>query len=366
MPPHVGGIETQAEALFHTYRTAGLEARWIASRVPAMTPSHDGCRIRVGCWNGLERTLGVPWPLWGPGGMREIARLVRWADVLHVHDCLYQGSLLTVWFARRAGKPVLLSQHIGFVRYRSAILNRLEDLAYRTLGRGVLQHASHVVYCTPTAEAFVPALLGARPEAATTIPYGIDADRFRPATPIERAEARRALVLPEAARVVLFVGRLVEKKGADLLPEICRRMPSCHFLLVGDGPLRPPARENLTWLPFVPPERMEVAYRAADALLLPSHSEGFPLAVHEAMAAGVPVVVARGEAYSAVLDEHGACVSAARTATALCAGLCRLLETPGLAATVSRRARDLATREWSLGSVGARYLALIQDLTSRR
>lgn len=354
-----------AEALFRSYATAGCEVRWVASRVPATVGSHEGGRIRVGCWNGLERRLGVPWPLWGSTGVREVARLVQWADVLHVHDCPYMGSALAVLFARRARKPVLLSQHVGFVWHPSALLNGLQRLTYQTLGRAVLRRVSHLALCTPASAEFVTALLGGRPEAASTIPYGIDTERFRPPTLAERARARMDLGLPESRRVVLFVGRLVEKKGAALFLEVCRQMPSYHFLMVGDGPLRPEGPANLMWLRFVQPERMSSVYHAADAFLLPSHSEGFPLAVHEAMATGVPVIVPKGDAYLELLEREGACLTSERTATALGEALGQLWETPGLTAEVAARSRVLVVREWSLEAMEERYLALIRDLARK-
>lgn len=366
MPPHVGGIELIAEALFSFYTAAGCEVRWVASRVPAGALPHEPGRIRVRCWNGLERRFGVPWPLWGTAGAIEIARLVRWANVIHVHDCLYLGSAFAVFFARRARKPVLLSQHIGHVWYSSAILNRLEHFAYQTLGRSVLRHASHVVLCTPAAEDFVKVLLGKRAKATTAIPYGIDTARFRPPTVAERIAARRNLGLPELGPIVLFTGRLVEKKGVDLFLEVSRQLSSYHFFMVGDGPLRPVGMNNLTWLPFVPPEQMETVYRAADAFLLPSYGEGFPLAVLEALATGLPVIVLKGGAFAKVLEREGACLAAEATPIALCKAVSQLREAPQIVSAMAARSRDLAVREYSLEVMKARYLNLIGALASSR
>ena len=365
MPPHIGGIELVAEALFNAYGRAGWEVRWVASHAPVTAAPREGGRIRVGCWNGLERRLGVPWPLWGPAGLREVARLVRWADVLHVHDCLYLGSALTVLLARRWRKPVLLSQHIGFVRYRSAVLNAVEAFAYQTLGRAVLRGASHLAFCTPAAEEFVTALLGRRPSSASTIPSGIDTERFRPPTPAERAKVRQDLGLPGSRRVVLFVGRLVEKKGAVLFQEVSRRMPSTHFLMVADGPLRPAGAHNLTWLPFVPPQRMETLYWAVDCFLLPSHSEGFPLSVLEALATGVPVIVPKREAFAAVLEREGACLATDLAPAALCEAVGQLWESPGLGDALATSGRQFVARHHSLEAMGARLLTLIRDLAGK-
>lgn len=365
MPPHIGGIELLAESLFHRYRAAGCEVQWIASRVPSGATRREDGRIRARCLNLTEQWLSVPWPVWGPGGLRELARLIKWSDVIHIHDCLYFGSAAAVALARLARKPLILSQHIGFGVYSSAILNLIETIAYKTLGRAVLRNASRLVFCTPAAEEYITALLENRSPEVCKIPYGIDTDRFRPAILSERAEARRQLDVPDTKPVALFVGRLMEKKGASIFLEVSRMMTDYHFLVVGDGMIRPHSADNLTWIPYVEPQRMEAVYRAADAFLLPSYSEGFPFSVIEAMASGVPVIVPAGEAYTALLDREGAGIVTDRTPASLCQSLDRLKETPDFAKDMTARARALVVENWSLDVMCERYLSLIEELTGK-
>jgi glycosyltransferase involved in cell wall biosynthesis len=365
MPPHLGGLEVAAETIFNAYVAAGHEVRWVASHTPKSLPTREGLRVRVGCWNGLEEWFGVPWPIWGPKGIREIAQLVQWADVLHIHDCLYLSSAMTLLFARRQRKPVLLSQHIGFVPYRSSFLRGPEYIAYHTLGRAVLLRCSHVVFCTPSAEQFVTGWLGRRLPNVSSVPYGIDTARFRPPTSAERVAARISLGIPEPARVVLFTGRLVEKKGVELFLEVARRMSSLQFVMIGNGPLRPAPTKNLIWIPFVPPERMEIVYRAADIFLLPSHGEGFPLSVLEALATGLPVIASKGEPFTQRLERESACLSSERSPDGLCQAVDRLVVDTQFTRALAARARELAVREWSLELMGARYLALICALAQQ-
>jgi glycosyltransferase involved in cell wall biosynthesis len=82
------------------------------------------------------------------------------------------------------------------------------------------------------------------------------------------------LGLPAEGPVVLFAGRLVEKKGVAIVVEACRRLPHVRFLLVGDGPLRNLLRDglaNVSWRKEVRADQMPEYYQAADCLLLPSH-----------------------------------------------------------------------------------------------
>jgi D-inositol-3-phosphate glycosyltransferase len=365
MPPHQGGIEHVAEVLFSGYAEAGIDVRWIASRVPAAAPAREARRIRVRCWNGPERRLGVPVPIWSAEGWRELARLARWADALHVHDCLYPSSAVAVALGRRAGKPVLLSQHVGVVHYASPVLNWLQRGAYATLGRATLRAASRVVFATPAAARYVAALLHIHPERTCAIPNGVDTTRFRPASSAERRTARESLGLPLDRPIVLFAGRLVAKKGIDLVLGVSDHLPGTHFLIVGDGPMQPllrKRRDNVSWIPAVSPERMPDCYGACDCVLLPSRDEGLPLVVQEAMASGRPAVISEDEAYAADLLRAGVCAGAPRAEEPLTGQVRRLIE--GEAREMGPRARAYAEAHWERKTMVDRYVRVLEHMTS--
>jgi glycosyltransferase involved in cell wall biosynthesis len=301
--------------------------------------------------------------MWGIRASREVRRLALWADVLHVHDCLYPGSALGVLLGQTLGKPVLLSQHIGFIRYRAAALRLLEQFAFGTLGRWLLRHASRVVFATPAAEAYVTQLLGEYPGNASLVPNGIDTNRFRPPDPLDRQAARKALALPDTGPVILFVGRLVEKKGIDIVLEVSGAVPEATFLVVGDGPLSGMMhqRANVVWRRSVERESIHQCYHASDCLLLPSHGEGLPLVVQEAAACGLPTIVSEDEVYAEPLVRENVCIAAPRTTEAMTDRLRQVLR--GDLAWLGPRARAHAELQWSLDSMADRYIALLEAAT---
>jgi glycosyltransferase involved in cell wall biosynthesis len=258
---------------------------------------------------------------------------------------------------------VILSQHVGPVGYRNIVLKLLERGAYATLGRAVLVRATHLVYATPAAETFVPALLGYRPPRACSIPNGIDFSLFDPPSRARRMAARTRLGLPLDARIVLFAGRLVEKKGLPIVLEVSRRSPGVHFLVIGDGPLSTLLEglgPHVTWLPTVEHARMADYYHGADCLLLPSRGEGLPLVVQEAMACGLPLVVTADEAYARELAAAEACVAVAPSADQVTAAMNRVLvDTP---ADLAERQRRYAESRWEVTDMVRRYVALIQEV----
>lgn len=367
MPPHLGGIERVAEGLFTGYRQRGHETRWVASREPAGAPAAEDGRLRVPCWNGPERRLGVPLPVWGARGWRAVRELARWADALHVHDCLYPGSVAAVLARRGGGAPVLLSQHVGLVRYRRRILNAIQRLAYATLGRWVLRRADLLVLATAGAEAFVPTLLGPLPRDTRVIPNGIDTARFAPADADGRRQARAALAVLPDMPLVLFVGRLVEKKGLPLVLRTLEALPEARLLVVGDGPLAPllaGAGPRTAWRRAVDPERMPLCYQAADCLLLPSQGEGLPLVVQEAMACAVPVVAPADEPYVPPLAAAGACLAAPREPQALAGRVAAALGEEGR--MLGARARAYACERWGAEAMTAGYLSALETLAAGR
>jgi glycosyltransferase involved in cell wall biosynthesis len=135
---------------------------------------------------------------------------------------------------------------------------------------------------------------------------GVDAAAFAPA--YSAAEAKSRLGWP-AAPTVLFVGRMVEKKG---LPYLVRAMtavreaaPAARLVAVGDGPLRPRAEalareigleSTVAFAGAKPHDELKLMYNAADVLAVPSivardgETEGMPTVILEAFAAACPVV----------------------------------------------------------------------------
>jgi glycosyltransferase involved in cell wall biosynthesis len=125
---------------------------------------------------------------------------------------------------------------------------------------------------------------------------GVDAAALARARAGDRRGARRRLGVAEDAPIVAFLGRLVPIKGVELL--LGALPPGAQLVVAGDGPLRArlEARGGARFLGEVRGAARDDLFCAADALAVPSlaleggRSEGAPLVVMEALAAGVPLV----------------------------------------------------------------------------
>jgi glycosyltransferase involved in cell wall biosynthesis len=139
--------------------------------------------------------------------------------------------------------------------------------------------------------------LGVPSDRVHVVYYGVDADRFVPADPAERAALRVRLGLPQDRRVVLFIGALSDRrKGFDTLFESWRRIAlRAKLYVIGAGSQIGAWRRRAASIGSIEflGQREDVPdlLRAADLLVSPARYEAYGLAVHEAMCCGVPAIV---------------------------------------------------------------------------
>jgi glycosyltransferase involved in cell wall biosynthesis/O-antigen/teichoic acid export membrane protein len=291
--PRVGGAETNLQSLVGPLRARGVEVAVLTRRFPDM--ASEDCvagapvfRLPVpgGQWRAsLTFTIAAVWLL-----IRQ-----RWkVDVLHAHE-LRSPTLTAV-----VAKLVLRRPVVAHV-LRGGLLGDIPVLKAVPLGGVRLWLFKQLVDTfVAISEETRRELLGAGipEERITSVAYGVDVDRFRPAPPAERERCRKELCL-ENWRVVLVVARLEPEKGLDTLlaawPCVKSAEPRALLVIAGDGSQRAALTNQAATLHdvrFLGLVRDPVPYlQTADCYTLPSLTEGLPLSLLEAMAAGVPCVV---------------------------------------------------------------------------
>ncbi len=283
---------------------AELRARGLQVEVLHPDVAQDG--------GGLVRTLKRrPWlaPVLFVSLVRALRRAARDADLVHAH------WLAGAAVARFGGKPFVVTLH------GTGSAERLSDLALARrapwLVRFLLRPARAVI-CVSELLAETMRAIGV--ESARCIPNGV-------AVPLAGGE--------EAAEpFVLYAGRLSPEKG---IPELVEATAGMRLVVAGDGPLRGLVPSALG---FVPHEELDRLYDEAAVVVLPSHREGLPLCVIEAMAHGRPVVAtAVGGVPQLVEDGRTGFLVPPGDPAALRAALERLLGDPALRRRFGRAAR---------------------------
>jgi glycosyltransferase involved in cell wall biosynthesis len=225
--------------------------------------------------------------------------------------------------------------------------------AYNQLDRWSLRSASRVV---TVCRAFADTLqeIGVRAERIAIQHNSVNA--FLPASEDRVLELRRTLGIPARAQVLLNVGRLSREKGQSDLIEAIALLRKEHgdrvlrVVFVGDGPdgqrLRGAAKRSgvADWVIFAGHQAdVTPYYMLADLMVLPSHTEGSPNTLLEAMAAGLPIVATSvGGVPEIVTNNKEALLVEKHDPVALARSIDRLLGDLNLQSQISGRARSAA------------------------
>ncbi len=300
------------------------------------------------------------------------ARTYEWPDFPHTEDCEPIGSAQSaarLWNHVRSWQPHVMHVHFPLAALHGALLKALSRDSFRLvthwhalravpvssplrawLLRVALSRANALIACSQAAAETHGMHSGIDSRGVHILYNPVDLGAFSNADP---DTAFRAAAGAEASEVLgLFLGRLsVQVKGLDILCEAVRLLPDevpIRVAMVGPGDhhalreeLQPPPRVTIG----APVERVEVpaVLTACDFLLQPSRTEGFPLTIVEAMAAGLPVIASRvGGIPEAVVDGVTGILVPPQDPQALSEAIQWMVEHPAERAEMGRRGRERA------------------------
>lgn len=317
--------------------------------------------------SGIE-AVGMPVAAMQGGGIALIGLLQEFRpDIVHAHAGIGWEGHGIARAARQAGVPVVI---------------RTEHLPYtlRPLKRPALEQAyardaalADKIICVSNAARATFRMGGLEAARYVTVHNGI-----RPAAALRtRAAVRRQLGIG-AAPLVITVARLTEQKRHHVLLQafhaVLGRQPDARLLLVGSGPLESRLKQQahslaISHAVFFLGQRTDVPdlLSAADLFCLPSHFEGHPLVLMEAMAAGLPVVASRSLGITEVVanGETGILVPF-DDSRLLAAALGRLLGDAPLASRLGSNGRRLVRDRFCATRMAAALLAVYRECLATR
>lgn len=350
-PPHLGGIE------YHVRDLAEGLARHAAAHVRAIVCNAENRRLEETV-NGVEvvrlaratEASSTPIAFGFARELRAEAARPQAPDVFHFHFPYPWGE--TAWLAARPESPLVVTYHSDIVRQRAALA------AYRPLLDRFLDAADLIIASSPNMIEHSE-FLAPRAEKCRHVDFGLPVERFAGSPQVERrAEELRASF--DGRPIVLFVGRLIYYKGADVLVRAMEHV-GADLVMVGRGPLEGELRTIATArgisdrVHFVAPvgdEELAAWYHAADVFALPSvaRSEAFGLVQIEAHAAGTPVVstdLTTGVPYANLDGVTGLTVPVGDVG-ALAVALQRLIIDEELRERLGRQAKERALRDFTI------------------
>ena len=222
-------------------------------------------------------------------------------DVIHAHWLLPNG-FIGVIASKLCKTPVVITLHGSDI-----FVSKLNPV-FKAIAKWTLKHTAMVTSVTPT---FLPELtsLGVPEERRCLIPNGVDPEVFLPPTHKQLTELQNKFSIPEKQLVMFALGRIVLKKGFDILiqalPYVREKCPQITVIIGGDGSdlarLKGLAKEKgvsdiIRFPGTIDRLQVPIHFYLSDLFVLPAvvdpkgNMDGCPIVILEAMACGKPVV----------------------------------------------------------------------------
>jgi glycosyltransferase involved in cell wall biosynthesis len=306
------------------------------------------------------RFWGASWPL-----ARSLRQAIKGVDLVHVHNLYLFHDLVSMRYCRIYGVPYLIQPHgtlDPFIYRRHRARKRFMEWGFQN--RDIREAAAILFTTAEEQELAAPFTFGT---PGVVVPLGINLDEF--AVLPEPGSFRRRYPEIGDKQIILFFGRISFKKGLDILAKafgaVAPRREDVHLVIAGpdnegwgaqvrtwfskEGVLD---RTTFTGM-LLGADKLAVL-RDASIFVLSSYSENFGLAVIEAMAAGLPVIISdkvniwrevqEGEAGRVVPCESGA----------LAERILELLDNPELAKQMGQQGRSLVQEQFQWPRIARR------------
>lgn len=284
-------------------------------------------------------------------------RLLR-SDVFKTNQL--NGAEIAVQASKTWRKPLIV--RFGFLWSAFAKQNHEEDSRWvqriEDIEKTAIHHAKKVVM---TSELMLPDVLEKSPEAESKvviIPNYVETDVFCP-------------INIDKAYDLVFIGRVAEQKNLHALLTAIKQT-GYSLAIVGDGELKTDLQqefsdigERVLWLGKVEHQQLPQLINQSRVFILPSHYEGHPKALIEAMACGIPVIGTRVRGIEQVI-EHGQNGYLCETnSESIRQALNDVLSNPQLMDHLGTKARQFALENYSLDHIAQMEYALLHEVAKR-
>lgn len=307
-----------------------------------------------------------------PGFPKWIRQNCRNYDFIHIHTTFSFPAQSVMTGARKAKIPYAVRPLGQLCRWSMKQRSLIKRIQLALVTRRNLNHAAFL-HVTSQLEAHETSELGLF-SPCKVLPHGID---LPPQIPNARLMLRSRLGLPADRLIVVFMGRFHPKKGVDLLLQACQQNLSLDFdiILAGVGDdayvmnlkqqtVRLGLQSRVHWYGFVSGEDKWCLLQGSDLFVLPSYSENFGIAVLEAIACGLPVVVSDQVALAEHVqsEDLGRVVPIDVQSIALAIG--ELIQANDFRSGVKGRGTKLVCEQFSWSAAARRLIAAYSECIS--
>jgi phosphatidyl-myo-inositol dimannoside synthase len=354
--PLVARTNEEQGVRFHFYKYAPLRSLNVFGYAAAL---REDVRLRRAAYVAAPFALAAGW-----NAARSVARRYH-ATVMNGHWAIPGGAMAA---AAAPSLPLVVSLHGSDIYVAETVAPA------RRVANAVFRRAGVVTACSSDLGRRA-VTLGADPERVDVIPYGVDAERFRP-DPIVRAERRASAGIPPQSTVLFTAGRLVRKKGFEYLIEALGRLPAeagVLTVIAGAGDLENELRsraqhaqlgDRIRFLGNVTQHDVAAWLATADMVAVPSvrddsgNVDGLPNIVLETLASGTPLIATPAGGIGSVVENgRTGVIVPERDAAALAAAIAVLARDPERRVRLGEAGRATAMAKFGWQFVAERFEA---------
>jgi len=322
---------------------------------------------RAAVESNLDTELIITKAKFSPVAIFKIVKLVREKKIKIIHSHYSKATVLGFFASRITGIPMIETNHL----FPPMPLSDKKLQLYAKIGAFILRYADKTIAVSHKIKTSLEDC-GVPSDRISVIENGIDVEKCRSVRSKERVLARRELGLEDSSFMIGSVGRLTEQKGFEYLLEAAKavltKQNNVVFIIAGDGPLREQLNNyvhelkldgNVRFLGF----RKDIMriLAAMDIFVMPSLDEGLPIAMLEAMAVGLPVIVTPvGEIPRVIENKQNGILIEPKNSEVLANKIIYLMENHNIRGNIVDKAWQTVKAKYSNEAMSESY-ALIYD-----
>lgn len=380
--------------MFSTVPEYGGPAVSIPGLTQALTKAGIHCEIFTTNWKGVGADAMLPstvpihrfdvgfaarfWPAYSKGLDKMIWKKIGNGafDLVHVHELWLYPGFIAFRVARKHGIPYVLSPR-GALQEVSLRQKAFKKWVYMKMILDRILRSADAIHALTNEEMTSISKLGYK-SSIFVAPNGIDPSPFE--CPPDTSAFLAAYPELVGKRVILYLGRLHPKKGLDVLARsyasLSHKFENTALLVAGpneDGNQKrmesilktSPALGSTVFTGMLTGKDKLAALACADLFVLPSHSEGFSMAILEALAAGLPVVISKQCNFPEVSDHDAGFVIEPNDA-AVTEAISTLLLDDQLRTRMGQNGRNLVREKYTWDTIAASMAGLYQRLIAQK
>jgi glycosyltransferase involved in cell wall biosynthesis len=307
---------------------------------------------------------------------RALAANIKNFDVIHITSVFLAASTIGARCAKRFKKPYIISPRGNFMAEPFKIKNLKKKICVALVEKRNLAGAAGIHFTVEKEKNdYLKLVLPLK--KAIVIPNSVEFGNEKAG---DAENFRKKFNIGGDKKIVLFMGRLHPIKGLDILipafVEVLKSEPEAVLVIAGGddenyrlkieaiiaeqrGKLRGETRkfdDNIIFTGMLLGEDKAAAFQESDIFVLPSYSENFGMAVVEAMAAQLPVVITKGVGISNEVEKAGAGIVIEKSVNQLTLAILKILNNPNLAEKMGENGRKLVETEFSSGKVAEKWM----------